>query len=111
MSSLSLADRIEGAPSPLSLAECLAESPSYIPSSPVTGEESLVPIDTRPPSRAHLEPSCYVFTLTVLYHKQHYYRTASFLYHDPTSPHFLCLQSEGVAIYDTRTCFTVLFHR
>ena len=57
MSSLSLADRIEGVPSPLSLAECLAESPSYIPSSPVTGEESLVPIDTRPPSRVHSEPS------------------------------------------------------
>ena len=57
MSTLSLAERIEGAPSPLSLAERLAESPTYIPSSPVTGEESLVPIDTRPPSRAHLEPS------------------------------------------------------
>ena len=57
MSTLSLAERIEGAPSPLSLAERLAESPSYIPSSPVIGEESLVPIDTRPPSRAHLEPS------------------------------------------------------
>ena len=57
MSTLSLAERIEGAPSPLSLAECLAESPSYILSSPVTGEESLVPIDTRPPSRAHSEPS------------------------------------------------------
>ena len=57
MSSLSLADRIEGTPSPLSLAERLAESPSYIPSSPVTKEESLVPIDTCPPSRAHSEPS------------------------------------------------------
>ena len=26
-------------------------------------------------------------------------------------PHSLCLRSEGVIIYDTRTCFTVLFHR
>ena len=30
---------------------------------------------------------CDVFTLTELHHKQHYYRTASFLYRDPTSPH------------------------
>ena len=34
---------------------------------------------------------CYVFTLTVLHHKQHYYRTASFLYCDPTTPHLLLL--------------------
>ena len=32
---------------------------------------------------------CYVFTLTELHHKQHYYWTASFLYRDPTSPHSL----------------------
>ena len=57
MSTLPLVERIEGAPSPLSLAERLAESPSYIPSSPITTEDSLVPIDTRPPSRAHSEPS------------------------------------------------------
>ena len=57
MSILPLAERIEGAPSPLSLAECLVDSPSYIPSSPITTEEVLVPIDTRPPSRAHSEPS------------------------------------------------------
>ena len=57
MSTLPLVERIEGAPSPLSLAEHLAESPSYIPSSPIVMEEPLVPIDTRPPSRAHSEPS------------------------------------------------------
>ena len=57
MSTLSLSERIDGAPSPLTLAECLAESPSYIPSSPITVEEVLVPIDTCPPSRAHSEPS------------------------------------------------------
>ena len=34
---------------------------------------------------------CYVFTLTVLHHKQHYYWTASFLYRDPTTPHLLLL--------------------
>ena len=57
MSSLPLAEHIENAPSPLSLAERLAESPSYIPSSPITTEDVLVPIDTRPPSRVHSEPS------------------------------------------------------
>ena len=57
MSTLPLVERIEDAPTPLSLAECLAESPSYIPSSPITTEEPLVPINTRPPSRAHSEPS------------------------------------------------------
>ena len=58
-SSLPLADRLSSpAPSiPLSLAERLADSPSYIPPSPTTMEEVLAPIDTRPPSRAHLEPS------------------------------------------------------
>ena len=30
--------------------------------------------------------ACYVFTLFKPHHKQHYYRTASFLYLDPTSP-------------------------
>ena len=47
-SSLSLADRLSSpTPSaPLSLAEHLADSPSYIPSSPITTEEALVPIDT-----------------------------------------------------------------
>ena len=54
---------------------------------------------------------CYVFTLFEPHHKQHYYRTASFLYLDPTSPRWLYLRSGGVTIYDTRTCFTVLFHR
>ena len=57
MSTLPRAERIANAPSPLSLAECLAESPTYIPSSPIITEDSLVPIDTRPPSRAHSEPS------------------------------------------------------
>ena len=57
MSGLPLAERIANAPSPLSLAECLADSPTYTPSSPVAMEDSLVPINTRPPSRAHLEPS------------------------------------------------------
>ena len=57
MSSLPLAECIANAPSPLSLAEHLADSPTYIPSSPVATEDSLVPIDTHPPSRAHSEPS------------------------------------------------------
>ena len=34
---------------------------------------------------------CYVFALTIFHHKQHYYWTASFLYHDPTTPHLLLL--------------------
>ena len=67
------------------------------------------PIQPEPDS-AHVAP-CYVFTLSRPHHKQHYYRTASFLFHDPTSPHLLCLRSGGVITYDTRTCFTVLFHR
>ena len=47
-SSLSLADRLSSpTPSaPLTLAERLADDPSYIPDSPVTTEASLVPIDT-----------------------------------------------------------------
>ena len=57
MSTLPLAEHIANAPSPLSLAERLAESPTYVPSSPITMEDSLVPIDTCPPSRAHSEPS------------------------------------------------------
>ena len=58
-SSLPLADCLSDPtpPVPLSLAERLADDPLYIPSSPVTTEEMLVPIDTRPPSRAHSEPS------------------------------------------------------
>ena len=58
-SSLSLADRLSSPTplAPLSLAERLADDPSYIPDSPTTMEEALVPIDTRPPSRAHSEPS------------------------------------------------------
>ena len=32
---------------------------------------------------------CYVSTFPELHHKQHYYRTASFPYHNPTSPHLL----------------------
>ena len=57
--SLSLADRLSSlAPTmPLSLAERLADDSSYIPDSPTSTEEILVPIDTRPPSRAHSEPS------------------------------------------------------
>ena len=57
MSNIPLAELIENAPSPLSLAECLADSLTYIPPSPTAAEDSLVPIDTRPPSRAHSEPS------------------------------------------------------
>ena len=72
MSSIPLSDHIENIPStlplvdclssptpslPLTLAEHLADDPDYIPGSPVTVEEKLVPIDTRPPSRAHSEPS------------------------------------------------------
>ena len=59
LSSLPLADRLSSPKisTPLSLAERLADDPSYIPDSPTTTEEVLVPIDTRPPSRAHLEPS------------------------------------------------------
>ena len=58
-SSLPLADHLTSpTPSaPLTLTERLAESPTYIPSSPDLTEASLVPIDTRPPSRAHTEPS------------------------------------------------------
>ena len=36
-------------------------------------------------------PIFYVFTRTGLHHKQHYYWTASFLYRDPTFPHFLSI--------------------
>ena len=58
MSTPTLAERITDAPNPLTLAERLADDdPSYIPDSPVLTEEVLVPIDTRPPSRAHSEPS------------------------------------------------------
>ena len=72
MSTTPLSERIENAPSslpladrltspipsmPLSLAERLTDDPSYIPDSPVLTEEVLAPIDTRPPSRAHSEPS------------------------------------------------------
>ena len=44
-----------------------------------------------------------------LYHKQHYYWTASFLYRDPTFP--VSYDYEGAVIYDTRTCFTVQLYR
>ena len=57
MSTPTLAERITDTPNPLTLAERLADDPSYIPDSPVLLEEVLVPIDTRPPSRAHSEPS------------------------------------------------------
>ena len=57
MSTPTLAERITDAPNPLTLAEHLANDPSYIPDSPVLPEEVLVPIDTRPPSRVHSEPS------------------------------------------------------
>ena len=57
MANLPLTECIEAAPAPLTLAERLAESPTYIPSSPDLTEASLVPIDTCPPSRAHTEPS------------------------------------------------------
>ena len=57
MSSLTLAERIENTPALLSLAECLADDPHYVPLSPITTSEALVPIDTRPPSRTHSEPS------------------------------------------------------
>ena len=58
-SSLPLVDRLSSPPptAPLSLAERLADDPSYIPDSPILPEEELVPINTRPPSRAHSEPS------------------------------------------------------
>ena len=58
-SSLPLADHLSSpTPSaPLSLAERLADDPHYILDSPALTEEVLVPIDTRPPSRAHSEPS------------------------------------------------------
>ena len=72
MSTTPLIERLMDAPSPLPLADCLsspttstplslaerlADDPSYILDSPTTTEEVLVPIDTRPPSRAHSEPS------------------------------------------------------
>ena len=46
MSTPTLAERITDAPNPLTLAERLADDPSYIPDSPVLPEEVLVPIDT-----------------------------------------------------------------
>ena len=70
-----------------------------------------------------LREECYVFTLTRLHHKQHYYRTASFLYRDPTSPHSCEVQSGGapstiqglVSLYipigDPRTLITVRLYR
>ena len=65
---------------------------------------------------------CYVFTLITL-HKQHYYWTASFLYLDPTSPHFFVyylnaplstiqgLVSLYFSIGDPRTVIIVRLHR
>ena len=57
MSTPTLTEHITDPPNPLTLAEHLADDPSYIPDSPVLSEEVLVPINTRPPSRAHSEPS------------------------------------------------------
>ena len=57
MSTTPLSERIENAPSPIPLADRLS-SPSPSIHSPLTHEEnSLVPVDTRPPSRAYTEPS------------------------------------------------------
>ena len=58
MSTNSLAERIEDAPAPLPLADCLASpSPPTTPPPPAAIDEPLISIDTRPPSRAGTEPS------------------------------------------------------
>ena len=57
MSTTPLSECIENVPSPLPLVDCLSSPPPSTHASPTTAEDSLVPIDTCPPSRAHLEPS------------------------------------------------------
>ena len=59
MSTTSLTDRIEDAPTSLTLAECLSSpSPSACTPSPTaTRDLPLVPIHTCPPSQAYTEPS------------------------------------------------------
>ena len=57
MSTTSLSERIEDAPAPLPLADHLSSPPPSLHASPTADEAPLVPIDTRPPSRAHTEPS------------------------------------------------------
>ena len=73
--------------------------------------------------QANGQVECYVFTLTKLHHKQHYYWTASFLYRDPTSPHSCVydlevlsstiqgLVSLYVCIGDPRTIITVRLYQ
>ena len=55
MSTTPLSECIENVPSPLPLADCLSSPSPH--TSPNTEEASLIPINTRPPSRAHSEPS------------------------------------------------------
>ena len=57
MSTTPLSERIENAPSPLPLADCLSSPPPSTHASPTAIEDSLVSIDTCPLSRAHSEPS------------------------------------------------------
>ena len=57
MSTTPLSDCIEDTPAPLPLVDHLS-SPSPSPhASPISGDPPLIPIDTRPPSRAYTEPS------------------------------------------------------
>ena len=57
MSTTPLSERIKDAPVPLSLADHLSSPPPSLHTSPITQDLSLVPINTRPPSRAYTEPS------------------------------------------------------
>ena len=57
MSTTPLSECIEDAPAPLSLADRLPSPPPSLHASPTVEDLPLVPIDTRPPSRAYTEPS------------------------------------------------------
>ena len=57
MSTTPLSERIKNAPSPLPLADHLSSPSPSTHTSPTTAEDSLVPVDTCPLSRAHSEPS------------------------------------------------------
>ena len=57
MSTTPLSECIEDAPALLSLADHLSSPPPSLHASPITQDLPLVPIDMRPPSCAHSEPS------------------------------------------------------
>ena len=57
MSTTPLSERIEDAPTPLSLADHLSSPPPSSHASLITQDFPLVPINTRPPSHAYTEPS------------------------------------------------------